>query len=411
MSSTSPLPPGIEGQEAPSRLELLWYQYRNYVYAALGFGALAIAVSYWLEYSAQQARDERWTRVSEAVALDRGYATSDESWSAFSANEQLRSYGIFQARASLVSKLPQQLESLDPQKIQAEIDQAPKSAKPLLMLAKARALTERGSWDEALATLDKLSSDYPNHFLNRETPYPIQFRPPVEKDEDDTKPAVGEDDLEPAKAGSEVALLRARIEAERAFHAEHPGFYKPAEPTSEDVLTFRFAEYGDVKVRLFDQQAPEHCKLLRQLAADNWWQGMRVHRLVRGPAQQPWVERGEFLIGLPSTRADDRTDWKVGEKPAEEHLLEWEETDLSHFPGTLAVVPAADGKSQVEQLVFVAVDAAAEKDGDRVIVGRVVEGLDIVQEIVDSPFSQESEANAGEGLPESNIALESVTIE
>lgn len=415
MSSNTPLPPGLEGQqEKPSRLDLLWFQYRNYVYAAIGFAALAIAVSYWFEYQRLAARDATWSEFAETVKLDEGYSTETPLWGAYGNDPRGQSFALRLARGGLISDLGKEIEELSTSDLDNAIAKAGADRKPWLLFVKARAAAERQDWTGALATLDKLAKDYPNHPLNKSTGHPIQLQEEVEPEDGEEEPAPSKKpELEPALKGSPVGLMREQVVAEQAFHAEHPEFYTPREPTSEDTLVFKFADYGEVKVKLFDQVTPAHAARLRELVGEGFWNGMRVHQLSRTPDQQSFVpqKKGEFQVGLASTREDDRTKWKSTEEPDEKNQVEWESDGLSHFPGTLAVLPAKEGKSQVETLVFCSEDMAAQADGTRVIVGRVVEGLDVVRDIVESPFSQETEAERGQGRPESNITVESVTIQ
>ena len=119
---------------------------------------------------------------------------------------------------------------------------------------------------------------------------------------------------------------------------------------------------------------------------------------------------GEMGVGWASTKENDREQWKAGDVE-EDHLVDWEDTGLSHFPFMVAVEAAKEGKSQVERIIINSVDLAASRDGNRVIVGRVVEGQDVVEQIVQSQFSDAAELERGSGRPEETYTITSVTVE
>ena len=53
-------------------------------------------------------------------------------------------------------------------------------------------------------------------------------------------------------------------------------------------------------------------------------------------------------------------------------------------------------------------DCASLYDGVRVIVGRVVEGMDVLELIVSTPFATETDSQRGRGRPLGNIRIERI---
>ena len=56
-------------------------------------------------------------------------------------------------------------------------------------------------------------------------------------------------------------------------------------------------------------------------------------------------------------------------------------------------------------------DCANQYDGDYVIFGQVIEGLDVVEQIANDKLADESQERQGSGLPQENITIESLTLE
>ena len=315
--------------------------------------------------------------------------------------------------------LHEHLEEGDPAKLQQIADQGDERS-PLALWLIANRAARGEDFATARAALDRLEKEYPEHTLVRASSYPVQWRAEVPKDDDDAeaeapRPRNKAPELVAAKAGSAVSLMRAQIDASEAFRAQHPEFFEPRQPTSAQTISFEIENAGTIKIRLFDQAAPEHAARFLELASTDggWWTGQRIHLIRRageGPMSSDLVPQ-EMCFGWASTEnEDDRSKWVPGEID-EAHLVDWEVTDLSHFPGTVSVEAATKGKSQVERIVITANDAAAQADGTRVIIGRVVEGLDVVRAITESDFADESSRQSGNGLPAETFVVKSVTVE
>ena len=407
----------LEGQVAPSKLDFLWQKYRNFIFASLAAVAAGVAIVYAFEVAAQAREDARWSKFAEELGLAAGYA-EDGSLASFLDQQgdrrgQMVGWYIASTRGELVSQLPEDLEALDTSELAAHAKAADSAVAPLYLFVLARRYAVAEEFDEALATLDSLEKDYPGHFLNQTTDYPPQWRRPVENDEDEVESAPGADEpeLEDAVSGSWVARLREQVQTELAFHKSHNGFFECPEPDSDKIATINFGDGREVKVRFY-AKAGKHVDRFVQLANDEkFWDGVRIHKIVRTPEGVAQGERGELYFGLAASKDDDRSQWVDAAKPSTDSIVEWEETGISNFPGVLAAEPATDGMSQVEKLVLTTEDMAATKDGSRVVFGKVIEGLDVVRDLVGEPFTDEQERIRGEGRPEINITVESLRVE
>jgi len=153
-------------------------------------------------------------------------------------------------------------------------------------------------------------------------------------------------------------------------------------------------------------QAPEHTKKFLELAQQDggFWNGLAVDEIQRGTEN---FDRPNALhFGFASTKEDDRTKWTDTEPS--ENQVEWEETGLSHFDGAISARPEADGKSCADR-IWIQVDDQANLDGNRVVFGYVVEGLDVLRSICEAGMSAEEE-DRGVGRPSENIRITAVEV-
>ncbi len=417
MSQTTPPPHGQI--DAPNPLELFWEKNKRIVLFGAFAAGVAILLNYGWQYMKRRELAQHWSQFAEASALDKGYAENASSWEMYKQFLIPRNPGylvqyIEGAREDLVRKLPDDLAHADTPALE-RLAEGKDARAPLARWLLANQAIANAQWDEAEQHLHRLQTDFPEHFLCVESPFPVQYREPVEhKDEngkviepDKNRPP----ELEPAQAGSAVGRMLAAVAAERSFRQEHPALYQPTEPESAETVTIQFKDYGAVKIRLFTSRSPKTTEKFLQLAKDGWWKGQRVYQIQRPAEGAPpqMADAGEMHFGWPSTTNDDTSTWKAAD-PDPDHLVVWEDNDLSNFPGTVAVEPAKEGKSDVERIVITSADEARQ-DGSRVIIGRVVEGLDVVKEIVNTNFADEQSAQSGRGRPDENITIESVTVE
>lgn len=419
-------PPGMEGQlQGPSRLELFWENTKKVVYAGVAAAAVAITIHYAWQYKIRRDRSEAWTQLATKSGLEKGYGSPASNWSFLepmirrdpkTGVQWLTSY-FMGADAALVGSLREQIEASDEAGLKALASGADARA-PLALWALGHRAYAKSDFDGATAHFDDLKRRFPEHFLCKETAYPVQWRDevpkPKEKAEDKDKSKPEPATLQPAKAGSEVGRVLEQIAAEKKFRAEHSEFFVAPEPDSPETLVFEIENAGTIKVKLYASRAPKHAARLLELArADGgWWVGQRVHQIEREGSTPSFngVHPSHFTIGWPSTKEEDRTKWKQ-EDPQEANKLDWEDSGVSTFPGMLSVESAGSGKSQVERLVFNADDEARQADGTRVVVGRVVEGLDVIRRIVDSEFADDAGAQSGRGRPQESFKVKSIRVE
>jgi peptidylprolyl isomerase len=140
----------------------------------------------------------------------------------------------------------------------------------------------------------------------------------------------------------------------------------------EDVLVIEVAGKGTVEVELFAEEAPEHAERLRTLARDGAYDGVVFHRVIDGfMAQTGDVEFGTqdaFAGGRAGTGGSDLPD------------LPAEFSDVS-FERCVVGMARSQSPNSANSQFFIMFDSAPHLDGQYTAVGRVVEGMDVVDSI------------------------------
>ncbi|MBK8099189.1 MAG: peptidylprolyl isomerase [Planctomycetes bacterium] len=406
MSSTS-TPKQLEVQAAPNQIEILWETHRRKFWGLAVVVCGIICVFYGIKYFNQKQVDAKWTQFAAASLLQPGYSNNDlkvpEAYAQFGYTRTAMALG------ELGADLLKQLNKTDEAALEKAVAEADGEHKPYFILLQARKAMLSRKWDQADALLSKLASDYPNHSLVKSGDYPVQARERVkEKDPDPKEPVDPNKKPEwvAAKAGSVVSLLREQIAEAKSYQApDH--FQKAAIPSDAPKYKIEFSgSYGSVVIALFDKLAPEHCKAIKDLVEKKHWDKMCVDEVER--VKEP-KERLQMHFGFASTREADRSKWNTTDKSEAE--VAFETTNLSHFPGAVCCRPGADDKSQADRLWITGSDLGGlpGMDGERVVIGYVVEGLENIEKICRAGLTNQQEEEAGRGRPTDRIEIVSIT--
>lgn len=377
----------LAGTQAPNQIEFLWERYRSLFWVVVLAIFATLGANYGIKYYKQRDIDREWSSFAAALDLDHAFAEGKQA--------------IWMSDA-----LVERLTKKDQASLAAALSSATEAQKPFLMLAMARKAMAEGQWDRAESTLAELERSFPKHSLVKTSDYPVQLRDAVKVDPDKPKPSASAlPELKPTRPGSAVGLLREQISAARAYVAPSRFAQVPVPPEAKKVR-FTLSTGGVFVIALMSEQAPRHAEEFLKLASENggFWRGMAVDQIQR-PTEFSGTPRAMHL-GFESTREDDRSKW-ITTEPSK-HALEFETNQLSHFPGAVSARVEADGKSSADRFWIVA-DDASRYDGERVVFGYVVEGLDAVKRVCDESMSAQEE-QTGQGKPAANIRITEVTV-
>jgi peptidyl-prolyl cis-trans isomerase A (cyclophilin A) len=146
---------------------------------------------------------------------------------------------------------------------------------------------------------------------------------------------------------------------------------------------------GDIKVELFEESAPISSANFKQYAAEGFYTDTVFHRVIRNFMIQGGG-MAEDMVRKP-TRAPIKNEADNGEK---------------NLRGTLAMARTADVDSATSQFFINLTDNAfldhGERDFGYAVFGKVVEGMDVVDEIAKVP--------TGRRAGQQDVPLEAVTI-
>ncbi|MBL3586143.1 peptidylprolyl isomerase [Rhodovulum sulfidophilum] len=145
----------------------------------------------------------------------------------------------------------------------------------------------------------------------------------------------------------------------------------PALATGLDIEIAGEGANGTVHVELMDDVAPDHVQRITELAREGAYDDVVFHRVIDGfMAQTGDVEFGKFGMDMrrAGTGGSDRPDLKA------------EFSDESFDRGVVGMARSANPDSANSQF-FIMFSLAPHLNGQYTVVGRVTEGMDVVDAI------------------------------
>ena len=130
--------------------------------------------------------------------------------------------------------------------------------------------------------------------------------------------------------------------------------------------------FGSIKFGLLPELAPETTRSFLTLAKSGFYDGTLFHRIIPG-----------FMIqgGDPNTKSPDKSVWGQG---GPDYNLKAEFSSRSHLRGIVSMARATDPDSAGSQFFIVTSDSTF-LDKQYTVFGEVVDGMEIVDKIVDLP--------------------------
>jgi peptidyl-prolyl cis-trans isomerase B (cyclophilin B) len=139
---------------------------------------------------------------------------------------------------------------------------------------------------------------------------------------------------------------------------------------------------GAITIELFKDLAPLHSANFDSLVAAKFYDGTAFHRVIPG-----------FMIqgGDPNSRPNSgkpKMFWGMGEPGQRTVPAEFSQT-LRHEPGVISAARTADPNSATSQF-FICHGAPSHLDGQYSIFGRVISGMEIVDQIARVPVEPDA---------------------
>ena len=131
---------------------------------------------------------------------------------------------------------------------------------------------------------------------------------------------------------------------------------------------------GDVKIELFSDVAPNHVKRIKDLANSGKYDNVVFHRVIDGFMAQT----GDVQFGNSLSKNYDLK--KAGMGGSDLPDLKQEFNDTPHQKGTLSMARSQDPNSGNSQF-FICFEAAPHLDRQYTVFGKVIEGMEFVNNI------------------------------
>ena len=149
-------------------------------------------------------------------------------------------------------------------------------------------------------------------------------------------------------------------------------FATRGETVENSKLTLKL-KYGEVKIQLFDDVAPNHVNRILELSKQGKYDGVAFHRVIDGfMAQTGDVQHGNtknnFNPGMVGTGGSDLPDLKA------------EFNNIPHERGVLSMARSQNPDSANSQF-FICFDTHPHLDRQYTVFGKVVSGMEFVDQI------------------------------
>ena len=209
---------------------------------------------------------------------------------------------------------------------------------------------------------------------------------------------------DPEAAADKMDAKRAESRAADAAkeQAEPPAPIKLA-PEDGDEVAIIETEKGRIVVMFHPERAPKHVENFKTLARKGFYDGTRFHRVIP-----------RFMIqgGDPNSRDLGKSGiWGSGGNigaNGREINIDAEFSEIKHVPGILSMARSNDPNSASSQF-YIMHGTATWLDRQYSAFGRVLEGMDVVDEIVDASVLKVPED--GVVFPKLAVVIKKITVE
>ena len=155
--------------------------------------------------------------------------------------------------------------------------------------------------------------------------------------------------------------------------------YTPLAISDNDIVIMETSK-GIMKIKLFNDLAPNHCLNFKKLANSGFYDGTTFHRVIPG-----FMIQGGDILSRDGVRYNDgkgNPGWTVNQ----------EFNDTPHDRGILSMARSQDPDSAGSQF-FIVVKDSHFLDGQYTAFGRVLKGMDVADKIVNAPRDPKDNPN------------------
>ena len=143
---------------------------------------------------------------------------------------------------------------------------------------------------------------------------------------------------------------------------------------AEENIMLLELKYGNVKIELFPEVAPNHVERFKTLANSKKYNGVVFHRVI----DKFMAQTGDVQFGNSSNENYDLN--RAGTGGSDLPNLKSEFSNVPHVRGTLSMARSQDPNSANSQF-FICFEDASHLDRNYTIFGKVIEGMEYIDKI------------------------------
>lgn len=153
-------------------------------------------------------------------------------------------------------------------------------------------------------------------------------------------------------------------------------------PTVDNEVAVLETSYGRIVFEFLPAVAPRHVQNFKDLAQENFYDGTKIHRIVKDKNKIVGIQGGD-----PNTINGDPGTWGAGQPGQKTVPAEF--STLRHERGTVAAPRKEKDPNSATSQFYICITAQPSLDGQYTIFGRVIEGMNVVDSIARAPASGE----------------------
>ncbi|MFT5733231.1 MAG: peptidyl-prolyl cis-trans isomerase B (cyclophilin B) [Planctomycetota bacterium] len=163
--------------------------------------------------------------------------------------------------------------------------------------------------------------------------------------------------------------MKTSLAAEDAWMGSHKTLFEHPELPADSPRVELNTTEGKIVLGLYLEKAPEHVKNFMKLAEEGYYDGTKFHRIMTGA----FIQGGD-----PNSRTDDAATWGTG---GPEYKVTKEDSGIVHAAGSLAAAKQGGQVDSSGSQFYITAIPQHQFDGNYVVYGTVLEGLEIVEMI------------------------------
>ena len=145
---------------------------------------------------------------------------------------------------------------------------------------------------------------------------------------------------------------------------------KEPQPIEREIMVIE-TDYGNINIDLFENVAPNHVKVIKELVNNKFYDGLYFHRVI-----PDFVVQG----GDPNSRNNDKSNDGMGQDS--QPTINAEFSKISHKRSIVSMARKGNDINSATSQFFICVADIPSLDNQYSVFGKVIEGMDVVDKIV-----------------------------